>query len=192
MVRIKGNHDCEVFSAVPSNPECSIRLTQLLYNLPPKAGIHAQNLSHFKNPSMGGSLSGEFSVPPHCGRFYSFNTCLLSIYSMPSPLTYTENRAVYKVGKNILHVHTPLFTQSPSSWAGEKNDDLPTPDSTTPPRSTRWYGRHCLWPFFAPQFLKLLRTALFLELKLIFSNPYSQNKSLCVLAVFQWILCIYF
>lgn len=105
--------------------ECSIPFTWLLYNLPPKARIHAQNLSLFKNPLIVSSLPGESSVFLCWARFYPLNIYLLSICYMPSPLIYIENTAVYKI--SYMYPHTHLFVclfKSPSCGAGKRNDIL--------------------------------------------------------------------
>lgn len=88
--------------------ECSAKLAQLLYNLPPKVGIHALNLKLCKNLLMGSSLPGESSVFLSGGRFsfiqHVFTEQLL--YAKPSYIL----RIQQCTKKNILHTDTHTCT----------------------------------------------------------------------------------
>lgn len=107
--------------------ECWGKFAWLLYNLSPRAGIHVQNLILFKNPLMGSSLPGDFSVFLLGGQIlFIWHTFVEHLPYAKCSYIETTLRTQQCI-KNILHVPTHTFVclfKSPWSWAGKEMTSL--------------------------------------------------------------------
>ena len=89
--------------------ECWGKFAWLLYNLSPRAGIHVQNLILFKNPLMGSSLPGDFSVFLLGGQIlFIWHTFVEHLPYAKCSYIETTLRTQQCI-KNILHVPTHTF-----------------------------------------------------------------------------------
>lgn len=156
------------------------KLAKRLYNLPPNAGIHAQNFRLFKN---------SFLVPGRvqCFFFLGADVTHLTHSYWASTLIDIESTAVYIGNKNNLHVHAHvrcficLFVYSKVLEVELEKQTTSHPRlPAICPRCISWYSIHCLYLCFTWQFLKHLRTTFFSQLKSHCLQPlFTKQESLC-------------